>query len=138
MPEAAIWVLVALAVLFVGFAIPVLVQLRQTLKVAEDTLNSTGRRLDEALGKLSFTLEQVNRASSEMEHGVRRLASLLEALGGMGDALAKVRTSVGSATSIAMSLGSVVVGAMKAAFGRHDASRDPDPETMPAGEEVPR
>ena len=46
MTEAAAWVLVALAGVLVGAAVPVLLQLRRTLKAAEATLESiAGRRL---------------------------------------------------------------------------------------------
>jgi uncharacterized protein YoxC len=127
MSPTAVWVLVIAAVVFVGFAIPVLIQLRQTLKVAEDTLTVTGRRVDEALIKLSLTLDNVNRATTELEHGVRRISGLLEALGTAGDAITKVRASVGSVASMAMSIGGLLAGVVRSAFSRrkdHDGELD--------------
>lgn len=118
MPQAAVWILLALAAALVGAAIPVLLQLRRTLRVAEDTLRTTGQRLDETLGQLSVTLERVNRASAELEHGVQRVSSLLEALGGVGDTLGKMKASLGSVASVGASLGGVIVSALRAAFGR--------------------
>jgi uncharacterized protein YoxC len=138
MSPAAGWVLVALAAVMVGAAVPVLLQLRKTLKAAEQTLETTGRHLNEALDQLSVTLERVNRASEELEHGVKRVSSLLAALGGIGDALIKVRSTVGTVAS----LGSILGGAFLAAFGlrsRHkddeEAEREPAPEPTPEEEE---
>lgn len=120
MPPAALWILVALAAILVGAVVLVLLQLRHTLRVAEATFESTGRRLDEALTQLTVTLERVNRASAELETGVKRVSSLLDALGGVGDMLGKVRGSLGTMATIGASLGSVFVGAVRAAFGGRD------------------
>lgn len=142
MPQATVWILVALAAILVGVAVPVLLQLRRTLQVVEETLVSTGRRVDETLGQLSVTLERVNRASAELENGVHRLSSLLEALGGLGDTLGKMRASVGSVASIGASIGSVLVGAVRAAFGgRHDVTENeskPEPDEPVEKEEISR
>jgi len=124
MPQAAVWILVALAAILVGVAIPALVQLRRTLRAAETTLESTGHRVDEALSQLTTTLERVNRASAELEGGVKRVSSLLEALGSVGDTLGKIQSSLGKVTSLGVSLGSVVVGAMRAAFRDRDGAAD--------------
>jgi ABC-type transporter Mla subunit MlaD len=135
MTEASGWVLVALAAVLVGAAVPVLLQLRKTLKTAEQTLDTTGRHLNEALDQLSVTLERVNRASGELEHGVKRVSSLLAALGGIGDALVKVRSTVGTVAS----LGSILGGAFLAAFGlksHHKADEKAEPQPAPREEEA--
>jgi uncharacterized protein YoxC len=122
MTEAAGWVLVALVGVLVVSAVPVLLQLRKTLKAAEDTLESTGRHLNDTLNQLSITLERVNRAADELEGGVKRVSSLLTALAGIGDALVKVRSTVGTVASI----GSLVGGAILAAMGlRSHDKREP-------------
>jgi uncharacterized protein YoxC len=113
MTAAAGWVLVALVGVLVAVAIPVLLQLRKTLKTTQETLEVTSRHLNDALDQLSITLERVNRAADEMEGGVKRVSSLLSALGGIGDALVKVRSTVGTVAS----LGSILGGALLAAFG---------------------
>jgi len=132
MTPAAGWVLVALVAVLVGAAIPALLQLRKTLKAAEETLEVTGRHLNEALDQLSITLERVNRAANELESGVTRVSSLLSALGGIGDALSRVRQTVGTVAS----LGSIVGGALLAAFGLRsrdggrEAERPESPEPV--------
>ena len=113
MPQAAVWVLVALAAALVGAAVPALFQLRRTLKTAEQTLETTGRHVNEALDRLTTTLERVDRTADELERGVGRVKSLFEALGGIGDALGKVKSSVIAVASI----GSIVGGALLSAFG---------------------
>jgi uncharacterized protein YoxC len=125
MTPAAGWVLVAFAAILVGVAVPVLLQLRKTLKAAEETMESTGRHVNETLDQLSITLLRVNRASEELERGMSRASSLLAALGGIGDALGKVRSSLGTVAS----LGSILGGALLAAFSR--GSRDNDKEADP-------
>jgi uncharacterized protein YoxC len=125
MTPAAGWVLVTLAAVLVGVAVPVLLQLRKTLKAAEQTLETTGRHLNDALDQLSITLERVNKASQELERGMNRVSSLLAALGGIGDALGKVRSTLGTVAS----LGSILGGAFLAAFGLR--SRDSDKQTDP-------
>jgi uncharacterized protein YoxC len=136
MTAAAGWVLVALAAVVVGAAVPALLQLRKTLKEAEKTLETTGRHLNEALDQLSVTLERVNRASGELEHGVKRVSSLIAALGGIGDALGKFRSTVGTVASI----GSILGGAFLAAFGlrshpRADDKAEPQPAPHESEEE---
>lgn len=129
MPNAAAWIIVALAAVLVGAAVPVLLQLRRTLKMAEQTLDTTGRRLNEVLDEVTTTLTRVNRASEEMESGLKRVSSLFETLGGIGDALVKVRSSIGAVTSI----GSILGGAVLAALGlrsRHRAEEAARPEPV--------
>jgi uncharacterized protein YoxC len=126
MPAAAAWVLVALAAVLVGVAVPVFLQLRKTLKAAEQTLESTGRQVNETLGRLSATLERIERTAGELEHGVVRVKSLFEALGGIGDALGKIRSSVFAVTSI----GSIVASTVLAALGLKAKSRAPEAEVQ--------
>jgi uncharacterized protein YoxC len=136
MTPAAGWVLVAIVAVLVGAAIPVLLQLRTTLKAAEKTLETTGRHVNDALDQLSLTLERVNKAADELESGVTRVSSLLSALGGIGDALSKVRSTVGTVAS----LGSIVGGAFLAALGlrSRDRDRDDDREGVPVEPEQVR
>ena len=113
MTEAAAWVLVGLVAVLVAAAVPVLLQLRKTLKTAQETLDTTGRHVNGTLDQLTATLERVNRAADGLEQGVVRVSGLLEVLGGIGDGLTKVKSSISSVAS----LGSIVGGALIAAFG---------------------
>jgi uncharacterized protein YoxC len=135
MPAAAVWVLVVLAAVLVGFAVPALLQLRRTLKAAEQTLESTGRQVNQTLDQLTATLERVERTADELERGVNRVKSLFEALGGIGDAMGKIRSSVLAVTSI----GSIVGSALLAAIGlkpRESAAEPEAQEPVEHGEHV--
>lgn len=121
MPLAAVWTVVGLLALLVGVAVPALLQLRRTLAVTERTLESTGRKLDRVLDELTGTLDRVNRAAEGLERGAHRAASLLEALGEIGDAVAKIKSSLGVVAAVGASVGPVLVAAIRAAFGRDDA-----------------
>jgi uncharacterized protein YoxC len=126
MPAAAIWVLVALAAVLVGFAVPALLQLRRTLKAAEQTLESTGREVNQTLQRLTTTLERVESTADELERGVIRVKSLFDALGGIGDALGKIRSSVLAVTSI----GSIVGSALLAALGLKSRESGAEPDAQ--------
>jgi uncharacterized protein YoxC len=126
MTPAAAWVLVVLAAILVGAAVPALLQLRRTLKTADQTLESTGRQVSQTLDRLTITLERFERTAGDLERGVGRVTSLFDTLGGIGDTLAKVRSSVIAVTSI----GSVVASALLTAFGFKSGDRrtEPDPQ----------
>ena len=135
MTPAAAWVLVALAAVLVGVAVPALLQLRRTLKAAEQTLESTGRQVSQTLDRLTITLDRFEKTAVDLERGVGRVSSLFDALGGVGDSLAKIRSSVIAVTSI----GSIVGSALLAAFGlrSRDRGTEPDPqEPLERGEQA--
>jgi len=126
MTPAAAWVLVALAAVLVGAAIPVLLQLRRTLKAAEETLESTGRQVSQTLDRLTITLDRFEKTAVELERGVGRVTSLFEVLGGIGDTLGKVRASVIAVASI----GSVVASGLLAALGLKPGGSATEPEAQ--------
>ena len=110
------WILVALAAIVAAALVAVLLQLRQTLKSADrtlQTLESTGRHLNETLDGLTSTLTRVNRAVDELEQAAARASAALDALRGVGDVVSRVRSSVGLVTTI----GSALTGAILTALG---------------------
>ena len=121
MPQAAVWILVALAAILVGFAVPALIQLRRTLKVTEETLSSTGRRVDQVLDQLTATVARLNSVAEELDRGVHRASSLFEAVGGIGDALQGLRNAVGGFASIGTSVIAAVSGLIGGLFSRREA-----------------
>ena len=136
MTPSAGWVLVALVAVLVGAAVPVLLQLRKTLKTAETTLETTGRHANDALNQLSLTLERVNSAAAELDQGVKKVSSLLVALGGLGDALVGVRSKVGTVVSLGSIVGGAILGAL--GFGSREKERERAPQESPEEtEQVP-
>jgi uncharacterized protein YoxC len=133
-PDLAVWILVAIAAILVGAAVPALIQLRRTLLTAERTLETTGKRLEETLTQLAATLERVNRASAELEQGVHRVSGLLESLGRAGDALMSIRASLRKVAVFGASTADVVYGLLRTVLGRRRprTPHDGDPRTESA------
>jgi uncharacterized protein YoxC len=141
MPQAAVWIAVGLVAVLVAVAVPTLLQLRRTLRVAERTLDSTGKKLDGALDELTGTLDRLNRAAEQLERGTHRVASLFEVLGDIGDAVVKVKSSLGVMVTVGAALGPMLLAAIRGAFGRGEDepsdSRDADtPARRPDAMEV--
>ena len=121
MPQAAVWVLVALAAVLVGFLVPALLQLRRTLATAERTLESTSKSVDLALAELTQTLGRVNKVAGELERGTQQLGSLFEAMHGLGDAVLKIKSSLGAVAAVGASIGPMFVAAVRGFLGKDDA-----------------
>ncbi len=103
-------VLVLFAVL-VGAAVPALVQLRRTLRSAEQFLEMTGPRLQRTLGDIEEAMGRLNRISEKVEKGIEPLTPLLatarEVAGTIDRARGRLRTllAVGGALGPAMLAG---------------------------------
>lgn len=126
MTPAMAWILVTLAAFLTAAVIAVLVQLRQTLKSAERTLESletTGRHLNETLDGLTATLTRVNRAVDQLELAAGQASTVLESLRGIGDIVGRVRSSMGIVTSI----GSALAGAVMTAIGLRSRGKKAEP-----------
>ena len=133
MTPAMAWILVALAAVLTAAIVAVLVQLRQTLKSAEKTLltlETTGRHLNDTLDGLTETLLRVNQAVDKLEIAAEHASSMMESLRGIGDMVARLRSSMGIVTS----LGSAVAGAVMAAIGLRPRGKREDP--VPPEDEV--
>jgi uncharacterized protein YoxC len=127
MTPAMAWILVVLAAVLVAVLVAVLLQLRQTLKSAErtlETLETTGRHLNETLDGLTATLARVNRAMDQLELTAGHASTVLLSLRGVGEVVSRIRSSVGIVTS----LGSAAVGAVMAAIGLRSRSKTEDEE----------
>jgi uncharacterized protein YoxC len=142
MSETATWVLVGLAAVLVAAAVVALVQLARTLKTLQHTLESTGSRVDKALDDLSTTLNRVNRVAGELERGTLQISALFDVLGGVGDALVKIRSSIGTVATVTAALGPMLVAAARGWFrwgGDADEDETPEaPEKAAARAEVER
>lgn len=128
MSPASIAVVILLAIL-VGTAVPVLIQLRQTLKTLQTFLQQTGKRLDEALDEITEAAERVTKLGKELEEGASRMRFLFDVAGDLGNSLAKLRDGVNTATLAAGAVGPAVVSAVKSFF-----KRDEEPARSAAAE----
>ena len=105
---------VVLLAVFVGIAIPVLLQLRRTLAAAEVVLEKTGKRVDEALDEFSETAKRINNLAKELEEGAARVRVLFDVAGDVGKTAAKLRDSIHTATSAANAVGPALVAGIRA------------------------
>jgi len=118
MSPTAAWVLVALFAVLVAVTVPVLLQLRKTLQAAEKTVETTGQRLDAALGELTVTLTKVNRAAEELERGTQKIAPVFDALHGLAEGFSKVRSSLTAVAAVGASIGPMMVAGIRGLFAK--------------------
>jgi uncharacterized protein YoxC len=114
---------VVLAAALVGALIPVLVQLRRTLKKAEDTLDSTGSRLDRVLDELAVTTSRINQLGPEFRDRKERIKELLDEIGDLSRPLRQARASLGKTAMVIGALGPAIVAAVKAFLATQEARR---------------
>ena len=118
MSPLAAWIVVGLLAVLVGVAVPVLLQLRRTLATAEKTIESTGKRLDVALGELTETLGRVNKAAGELERGTQKLVPVFDALHDIVGGINKVKSSLLTVAAIGASLGPMMVAGVRGLLGK--------------------
>jgi len=107
---AAILVAVAFAVL-VGFLVPMLVQIRKTVAESEHLLAKMNHDLPPLIGELRAVSHNLNDLTAQARGGVEHAATLLHAVGEVGDSVQHVHDIVrGSSGSMLTNVASVVAG----------------------------
>jgi uncharacterized protein YoxC len=124
-----LWVTIGVVLLavLVGALVPVLFQLRVTLKSAQRFLESTGRRLDRTLDEVSETTQRLNRLGSEFEEGANHAQVFFKSIGELGRSLAEIRELVHTAAAFSGAVAPAVVAAARAIFA-HDGAENPRPD----------
>ena len=112
----------------VGVSIPILVELKGTLKSFRRQLEATGPKLDSVASELNETLVNVRQFSCGLKGGEQGVAELLEATGEAAQALRKLTQGVQFATSI----GSVVGPAVTAFVSALRAEPEPSIQEKPS------
>lgn len=103
-------VLIALLALFIGVLIPVLVQLRATLRQMERRLETTGARLDKILDDSEVVTHRLARVSSGLEGGEETVHSLMTSLG----ELSRIVNRTSSWLAVGAAVGPAVASAVRA------------------------
>lgn len=138
MIEAWQAILLVLLALVVGIAVPVLLQLRRTLRRLERFLDETGPRLNRTLDQTDEAAARIDRIGAEVEDSLRGLRDLAGAASGLGSALRQVQDSARAIASIGGALGPAIVAAVRALFApAPDDARDPTDATPPAHHDRP-
>ena len=129
MLEASIVVVAVLLGVLVGAALPVLSQLRRTLKAAESTMQHGGAKLDRILEHASEATSRINRISVQVETAAGHMKGVVELLEGLGDLAAKVGDKVRILDSAAEALGPALVAAARAVWT--DGKEPPEDSRVP-------
>jgi len=78
-------------VILVGVAVPVLLQLRTTLRAAQVFLDGTGATLKQTLEDVSSAAATLNHAAGRIEEHTEGLERLFQGLGSVAGSLGKLR-----------------------------------------------
>jgi hypothetical protein len=105
--------LVVLAAVLVGAAIPVLVQLRATLRATEKTLHRSGARLDEALGATVAAAARIDGFVVRLEEG-GRLEQLLDGVAALNRMVNQLRDTARVASAVGAAVGPAMAAAVHA------------------------
>lgn len=105
--------LVVLAAVLVGAAIPLLVQLRATLRAMEKTLRRSGARLDEALGATTAAAGRIDALIVRLEEG-GRIEQLVDGVAAVSRMVSQLRDTVRVASAVGAAMGPAVAAAVHA------------------------
>lgn len=114
-----LFILVLLAVL-VGAAVPVLLQLRRTLKRAEDVLESTGPKMDRTLEEVTEAAARINRVGKSLERDAEGLQVFTDAAAGLGRSLKQAQASLRIMTTVGAAVGPALAAGLRSLFARDD------------------
>jgi uncharacterized protein YoxC len=107
---AAILVAVAFVVL-VGFAVPVLVQVRKTVGESEQLLSKMNTEVPPLVAELRTLSQNLNDLTGQAREGVEHAAVLLHAVGEVGESVQQVHNVVrGSSGTLLTNMASMVAG----------------------------
>ncbi len=107
---AAILVAVAFVVL-VGFLVPVMIQVRKTVEESEQLLAKMNHDLPPLIGEIRAISQNMNEATKQARGGVEHAATLLHAVGEVGESVQHMHNAVkGSSGSMLTNVASVVAG----------------------------
>lgn len=107
---AAILVAVAFAVL-VGYLVPVLIQIRKTVAESEQLLARMNADLPSLVSELRAMSQNLNELTDQARGGVEHAATLLHAVGEVGESVQQVHNVVrGSGGTLLTNVASVIAG----------------------------
>ncbi len=122
--------LLIVLLVFAGFCIPTLLQLRRTARAVEEFVRGVGPQLESATTNLDSMLGRVNRVAGSIEAGTRGLA---QTLAGVGSFMATLRPTAHGGQSPAAAwlaaLASLLNGLLQAwnACTSRTPARNPQP-----------
>jgi uncharacterized protein YoxC len=114
----ATWQVVAVVLLavLVGALIPVLIQLRRTLRSAETVLQTTGPKLDRTLDEVSEAASRINQLGRSLEKDAEGLRLFTDAAAGLGRSLKQAQESLRLMTAVGAAVGPAIVAGLRSLF----------------------
>ena len=109
-------VLLILMAILVGAIVPVLVQMRRTLKSAEVFIDDAGPRLRRTLDGVDQVTGRLNRIGDGAERSVSRLTPMIEALTTAADTVTRARGRFRSLWAVGAALGPALAAGARALF----------------------
>lgn len=121
-----------LSAVFVGMMIPVLLQLRTTLREAQREVHARSERLGLVLEDAGVIAQRLRRATDAIEGKEHEIGAIVSSAGELARSLDRLRSTAHVASAVA-----VAVGAGLRAF-RHDWQQgiSADPDVAPALSEI--
>jgi len=112
------WQIVAAVLLavLVGAVVPVLLQLRRTLRSAESVLNSAGPRIDRTLDEVGEAAARINRLGKSLEKDAEGLGVFTDAAAGLGRSLKQAQESLRMMTAVGAAVGPAIAAGLRALF----------------------
>ncbi len=105
--------LVVLAAVLVGAAIPMLVQLRATLRAMEKTIQRSGARLDEALGATIAAAGRIDGLVVRLEEG-GKIEQFVDGIRAVSRMVSQLRDTVRVASAVGAAVAPAVAAAVHA------------------------
>lgn len=130
----ATWQIIGMILLaiIVGALIPVLVQLRKTLRAAETVLGSTGPKIDKTLDEVSEAAARINQVGRTLERDAEGLRVFTDAAANLGKSLKQAHDSLRVVTAIGAAVGPAITAGLRSFF---TPARDDDAAPAPRRKE---
>lgn len=110
---AATLAAVAFAV-FVGYLVPVLIQLRKTVAASEQLLSKMGAEVPGLVSELRSISHNVNELTERARGGIEHASLLLHAVGEVGESVQRVHNVVRGSSGTLLTKAASVVARLKA------------------------
>lgn len=128
MEQNLVVVAVVLVAVLVGTAIPVLLQLRRTLRAMESFLETTGVRLNRTLDEASEAAAKIQLVAGQIEGGAAEFRKVLGAAGSVAESVGELHESLRGMLGGVAAIGPAIAGAIHAVAGRVTAGHSERPE----------
>jgi|SRR5262245_36304986 len=114
-----------LLAIIVGALIPVLLQLRKTLRAAETVLGSTGPKIDQTLEEVREAASRINRLGRSLERDAEGLRVFTDAAANLGKSVKQAHDSLRMVTAVGAAVGPAIAAGLRSLFARDDEAAPP-------------